>query len=122
MKVAYVDHTQFDKKDVHFDASSKADNPKWSMVWFMIVLCILLYTYMIASSQTTYPGSGRGGSSSSKGPHTALSRGHIDQLLRGGSQGVPRPLLRYNLSTLSWVFPEVSHRLKIQINKWTAFI
>ncbi|CAL8334884.1 unnamed protein product [Boreogadus saida] len=32
VKVAYVDHTQFDKKDVHFDASSKADNPKWSMV------------------------------------------------------------------------------------------
>lgn len=27
-----MDHTQFDKKDVHFDASSKADNPKWSMV------------------------------------------------------------------------------------------
>ncbi|KAM3875129.1 thymocyte nuclear protein 1 [Diretmus argenteus] len=32
VKEAYVDHTQFDKKDVHFDASSKADNPKWSMV------------------------------------------------------------------------------------------
>lgn len=32
MKEAYVDHTQFDKKDVHFDASSKPDNPKWSMV------------------------------------------------------------------------------------------
>lgn len=27
-----MDHTQFDKKDVHFDASSKPDNPKWSMV------------------------------------------------------------------------------------------
>ncbi|XP_073673300.1 thymocyte nuclear protein 1 [Garra rufa] len=32
VKEAYVDHTQFDKKDVHYDASSKADNPKWSMV------------------------------------------------------------------------------------------
>ncbi|CAJ1065249.1 thymocyte nuclear protein 1 [Xyrichtys novacula] len=32
VKEAYVDHTQFDKKDVHFDASSKRDNPKWSMV------------------------------------------------------------------------------------------
>ncbi|KAG7279040.1 hypothetical protein CRUP_031676 [Coryphaenoides rupestris] len=32
VKEAYVDHTQFDKKDVHFDATSKADNPKWSMV------------------------------------------------------------------------------------------
>ncbi|XP_034556849.1 thymocyte nuclear protein 1 isoform X1 [Notolabrus celidotus] len=31
-KEAYVDHTQFDKKDAHFDASSKPDNPKWSMV------------------------------------------------------------------------------------------
>lgn len=27
-----MDHTQFDKKDVHYDATSKADNPKWSMV------------------------------------------------------------------------------------------
>ncbi|XP_028275447.1 thymocyte nuclear protein 1 isoform X2 [Parambassis ranga] len=32
VKEAYVDHTQFDKKDVHYDASSKQDNPKWSMV------------------------------------------------------------------------------------------
>lgn len=32
VKEAYVDHTQFDKKDVHFDATSKSDNPKWSMV------------------------------------------------------------------------------------------
>nr|XP_046245355.1 thymocyte nuclear protein 1 [Scatophagus argus] len=32
VKEAYVDHTQFDKNDVHFDATSKPDNPKWSMV------------------------------------------------------------------------------------------
>ncbi|CAG6001502.1 unnamed protein product [Menidia menidia] len=32
VKEAYVDHTQFDKKDVHYDAGSKPDNPKWSMV------------------------------------------------------------------------------------------
>ncbi|AWO98832.1 putative thymocyte nuclear protein 1 isoform 4 [Scophthalmus maximus] len=32
VKEAYVDHTQFDKKDVHYDATSKPDNPKWSMV------------------------------------------------------------------------------------------
>ncbi|XP_012737446.2 thymocyte nuclear protein 1 [Fundulus heteroclitus] len=32
VKEAYVDHTQFDKKDVHYDASSKPDSPKWSMV------------------------------------------------------------------------------------------
>ncbi|KAM6933211.1 thymocyte nuclear protein 1 isoform 2-T2 [Xenentodon cancila] len=32
VKEAYVDHTQFDKKDVHYDGTSKADNPKWSMV------------------------------------------------------------------------------------------
>ncbi|XP_022067362.1 thymocyte nuclear protein 1 [Acanthochromis polyacanthus] len=32
VKESYVDHTQFDKKDVHYDATSKPDNPKWSMV------------------------------------------------------------------------------------------
>lgn len=32
VKESYVDHTQFDKKDVHYDASSKPDSPKWSMV------------------------------------------------------------------------------------------
>ncbi|XP_054901617.1 thymocyte nuclear protein 1 [Poeciliopsis prolifica] len=32
VKEAYVDHTQFDEKDVHYDASSTPDNPKWSMV------------------------------------------------------------------------------------------
>ncbi|XP_060929412.1 thymocyte nuclear protein 1 [Limanda limanda] len=32
VKEAYVDHTQFDRKDVHYDAGSKPDNPKWSMV------------------------------------------------------------------------------------------
>ncbi|KAG9265400.1 thymocyte nuclear protein 1 [Astyanax mexicanus] len=32
VKEAYVDHTQFDKKDVHYDPSSKSENPKWSMV------------------------------------------------------------------------------------------
>lgn len=32
VKEAYVDHTQFDKKDVHYDASSTPDNPRWSMV------------------------------------------------------------------------------------------
>ncbi|XP_078478870.1 thymocyte nuclear protein 1 [Lampetra planeri] len=32
VRESYVDHTQFDKKDVHFDASSKPENPKWSMV------------------------------------------------------------------------------------------
>ncbi|KAM8853470.1 thymocyte nuclear protein 1 isoform 1-T2 [Synchiropus picturatus] len=32
VKEAYVDHTQFDKKDVHYDASSRPENPKWSMV------------------------------------------------------------------------------------------
>ncbi|XP_074647150.1 thymocyte nuclear protein 1-like [Tubulanus polymorphus] len=32
VKESYVDHTQFDKKDPHFDPSSKRENPKWSMV------------------------------------------------------------------------------------------
>ncbi|CAL8253584.1 unnamed protein product [Boreogadus saida] len=33
--------------------------------------------------------------------------------LTGGSRGVPRPVLRYNLSTYSWVFPEVSSPLDV---------
>ncbi|XP_053384990.1 thymocyte nuclear protein 1-like isoform X1 [Mercenaria mercenaria] len=32
VKESYVDHTQFDSKDPHFDSSSKKDNPKWFMV------------------------------------------------------------------------------------------
>ncbi|XP_060799781.1 thymocyte nuclear protein 1 isoform X2 [Neoarius graeffei] len=32
VKEAYVDYTQFDKKGVHYDPSSKPENPKWSMV------------------------------------------------------------------------------------------
>lgn len=32
VKEAYVDHTQFVKNDVHYDPSSKPENPKWSMV------------------------------------------------------------------------------------------
>lgn len=32
VKEAYVDHTQFDKKDPHYDAKSSKDNPKWKMV------------------------------------------------------------------------------------------
>merc|ERR1712223_388496 len=32
VKEAYVDHTQFDKKDPHFDPKSCKDNPKWKMV------------------------------------------------------------------------------------------
>ncbi|XP_048836390.1 thymocyte nuclear protein 1 [Brienomyrus brachyistius] len=32
VKEAYVDHTQFDRSDAHYDASSKLENPKWFMV------------------------------------------------------------------------------------------
>ena len=32
VKEAYVDHTQFDRKDAHFDPKSSKENPKWSMV------------------------------------------------------------------------------------------
>ncbi|ELR48562.1 Thymocyte nuclear protein 1, partial [Bos mutus] len=32
VKEAYPDHTQFEKNNPHYDASSKEDNPKWSMV------------------------------------------------------------------------------------------
>ncbi|XP_063401429.1 thymocyte nuclear protein 1-like isoform X1 [Mytilus trossulus] len=32
VKESYVDHTQFDSKDPHFDRSAKKDAPKWYMV------------------------------------------------------------------------------------------
>lgn len=32
VRAAYPDHTAFDPKDPHFDASSKADDPRWLMV------------------------------------------------------------------------------------------
>lgn len=32
VKEFYVDHTQFDKKDPHYDPKSDKDNPKWFMV------------------------------------------------------------------------------------------
>ena len=31
-KEFYVDHTQFDSKDAHFDPKSKKEDPKWHMV------------------------------------------------------------------------------------------
>jgi len=31
-KEAYVDHTQFDQNDAHYDPKSNKDNPKWFMV------------------------------------------------------------------------------------------
>ncbi|KAJ8280637.1 hypothetical protein GJAV_G00057200 [Gymnothorax javanicus] len=43
VKEAYVDHTQFDKKDVHYDASSKPDNPKWYMVDVQFVRMLQRY-------------------------------------------------------------------------------
>ena len=32
VRAAYPDHTAFDPKDPHFDASSKAEDPRWLMV------------------------------------------------------------------------------------------
>ncbi|XP_038634891.1 thymocyte nuclear protein 1 [Scyliorhinus canicula] len=32
VKASYVDHTQFDKKDPHYDPRSSKENPKWFMV------------------------------------------------------------------------------------------
>ena len=32
VKESYPDHTQFDSKDVHFDAKSQKENPRWFMV------------------------------------------------------------------------------------------
>ena len=42
-----------------------------------------------SSSSSAYPGLGRGGSSSSRGLHTSLSRGHIDQRRRGDREAFP---------------------------------
>ncbi|KAM8927609.1 thymocyte nuclear protein 1 [Pelodytes ibericus] len=40
---AYVDHTQFDPKNPHYDASSSKDNPKWSMVDVQFVRMLKRY-------------------------------------------------------------------------------
>ena len=32
VRESYVDYTQFDKKDPHYDPKSSKDNPKWHMV------------------------------------------------------------------------------------------
>ena len=32
VRESYVDHTQFDKKDPHYDPKSQKDKPKWFMV------------------------------------------------------------------------------------------
>ena len=32
VRESYVDHTQFDKKDPHYDPKSSKDAPKWQMV------------------------------------------------------------------------------------------
>jgi len=32
VREAYVDHTQFDKKDPHYDPKSSREDPRWSMV------------------------------------------------------------------------------------------
>ena len=32
VRESYVDHTQFDKKDPHYDPKSEKDKPKWYMV------------------------------------------------------------------------------------------
>ncbi|XP_044137942.1 thymocyte nuclear protein 1 [Bufo gargarizans] len=43
VKEAYPDHTQFDSKNAHFDASSQKDNPKWSMVDVQFVRMLKRY-------------------------------------------------------------------------------
>ncbi|XP_066462714.1 thymocyte nuclear protein 1 [Eleutherodactylus coqui] len=43
VKEAYPDHTQFDPKNPHYDASSKKDDPKWSMVDVQFVRMLKRY-------------------------------------------------------------------------------
>ncbi|XP_072282643.1 thymocyte nuclear protein 1 isoform X2 [Pyxicephalus adspersus] len=43
VKEAYTDHTQFDTKNPHYDASSSQENPKWSMVDVQFVRMLKRY-------------------------------------------------------------------------------
>ncbi|XP_018414518.1 PREDICTED: thymocyte nuclear protein 1 [Nanorana parkeri] len=43
VKEAYTDHTQFDAKNPHYDASSTQDNPRWSMVDVQFVRMLKRY-------------------------------------------------------------------------------
>ncbi|KAM4704235.1 thymocyte nuclear protein 1 [Rhinophrynus dorsalis] len=43
VKEAYVDHTQFDRKNPHYDSSSSQENPKWSMVDVQFVRMLKRY-------------------------------------------------------------------------------
>ncbi|XP_077314129.1 thymocyte nuclear protein 1 [Lithobates pipiens] len=43
VKEAYTDHTQFEPKNPHYDASSSRENPKWSMVDVQFVRMLKRY-------------------------------------------------------------------------------
>ncbi|XP_063799863.1 thymocyte nuclear protein 1 isoform X2 [Pseudophryne corroboree] len=43
VKEAYTDHTQFDRKNPHYDASSSQESPKWSMVDVQFVRMLKRY-------------------------------------------------------------------------------
>ncbi len=57
-----------------------------------------------------YPWSSRGGSIMSRGPQTSLS---LATSKSGGSQGIPRPVQRYDLSTWIWACPRASSQLDV---------
>ncbi len=54
----------------------------------------------------------RDGSSFSRGPRLSFPWPH-QSALTGGSQGVPRPVQRYNISTWTWVCPGASSQLDV---------
>ncbi|XP_013414514.1 thymocyte nuclear protein 1 [Lingula anatina] len=43
VKESYPDHTQFDKKDIHYDPKSKKDDPRWHMVDVQFVRMLKRY-------------------------------------------------------------------------------
>ena len=46
VKESYVDHTQFDKKDPHYDPKSKKEKPKWFMVDVKVCLLISINLFL----------------------------------------------------------------------------
>lgn len=82
MKEAYPDHTQFEKNNPYYDASSKEDNPKWSMVKLLL----------------SFPAHGwteGGGSGVSRAGHRAplVSEATLPLGWRTGAGTLPRGLL-----------------------------
>ncbi|CAI9624600.1 unnamed protein product [Staurois parvus] len=78
VKEAYPDHTQFDTKNPHYDASSSQENPKWSMVDVQFVRMLGRYIPVGRAEADTseaqgigWPSAKHGALYQSKAVHTA---------------------------------------------------